>query len=127
VYRDIEVKRARERAKKARLRAEWLAVNGPCKQCGSSENLEVDHIDPSTKVDHNVFGWSAARREAELKKCRVLCRKCHKLKTLINREYGVNAEHGNYAMWAKYKCRCVACVAWKRAANARRKRRRVRP
>lgn len=62
-------------------RETWLAANGPCRLCGSSERLEVDHIDHSTKVDHRVWSWSDERRKAELAKCQVLCHDCHKRKT----------------------------------------------
>lgn len=66
---------------------EWIAKNGPCTECGSWDGLEVDHIDPTTKDDSfrgtnhsgtfKVFGWSEERREAELAKCTIRCRKCH--------------------------------------------------
>ena len=29
------------------------------------------------KKDHKIWSWSKQRREAEIKKCVVLCRKCH--------------------------------------------------
>ena len=28
-------------------RQEWLSDNGPCVSCGTWDNLEIDHIDPS--------------------------------------------------------------------------------
>jgi 5-methylcytosine-specific restriction endonuclease McrA len=59
----------------------WLAENGPCRICGSWEQLEVDHIEPLTKEAHRIWGWTAERREAELAKCQALCRACHELKT----------------------------------------------
>ena len=62
-------------------REKWLKDNGPCVKCGSSKNLEVDHRDPKKKVHHSIWTWSDKRREAELKKCQVLCRKCHKKKS----------------------------------------------
>jgi hypothetical protein len=64
-----------------RRREAWLAANGPCRRCGSSERLEVDHVDPTAKTSHRIWSWSAERREAELRKCQVLCRACHKEKT----------------------------------------------
>lgn len=62
-------------------REDWLKANGPCRQCGSGERLEVDHIDPAQKVSHTVWSWKPERREEELKKCQVLCRVCHRKKT----------------------------------------------
>ena len=48
----------------------WLEENGPCARCGANENLEVDHIDPLTKVSHNVWTWAEEKRlkEAILRK-----------------------------------------------------------
>ena len=64
-----------------RKREKWFKINGPCIICGSSEGLQVDHIDPSEKVDHRVWFWSSGRRDIELEKCQVLCMECHKKKT----------------------------------------------
>ena len=55
----------------------WLEENGPCARCGANENLEVDHIDPLTKVSHNVWTWAEEKRLEELAKCQVLCHNCH--------------------------------------------------
>lgn len=75
-------------------RVKWLAENGPCVLCKSDLDLEVDHIDRDTKVEHRIWSWSAERREAELKKCQVLCRSCHLEKTI--RENELNAStYGN--------------------------------
>lgn len=62
-------------------RAGWLRNNGPCNKCGSEESLEVDHVDPNQKVHHAVWSWSLPRMLQELRKCQVLCRDCHKLKS----------------------------------------------
>lgn len=59
-----------------------FAENGPCRQCGSTEDLELDHIDPTTKISHAVWSWSEQRRAEELKKCQVLCHNYHETKTL---------------------------------------------
>jgi 5-methylcytosine-specific restriction endonuclease McrA len=73
---DREWMRARRKA--------WFDVNDSCKQCGSKERLELDHIDPKTKITHNVWSWNVERRNGELKKCQVLCHECHKEKTKID-------------------------------------------
>ncbi len=67
---------------KQRRRNEWIAQHGPC-PCGSTDQLEVDHIDPSQKAISISDVWTrcAEVREAELAKCQVLCYKCHKAKT----------------------------------------------
>lgn len=52
-----------------------------CAHCGSTDRLEVDHIDRSQKVSHNIWSWKPARQKAELAKCQILCYGCHKTKT----------------------------------------------
>jgi len=85
-------RRAQRRAGVSRWRhirrGRWLWKNGPCQRCGSWTDLEVDHIDPATKVSHAVWSWSKPRRMRELEKCQVLCRVCHQKKsTGARREY----------------------------------------
>lgn len=118
-YSDKNKQREYQRAFLRRRREKWLADNGPCRVCGSTKNLTVDHKESKDKVTHNVWSWSEVRRSAELAKCQVLCESCHKKKTLENQEYAVNAEHGNYTMYVKYKCKCRLCVEWKRRSNRR--------
>lgn len=103
-------------AVRRKRREEWLRANGPCKECGSWEQLEVDHIDPETKVDHKVWGWAKARREAELAKCQVLCNAHHLKKTLEQRR---KASHGTAAMYGDHGCRCDECRRWKSATLKR--------
>lgn len=103
-YADVEAKRAYQRQWLAKRRAEWLADKS-CAVCGATEDLEVDHIDPSLKVSHNLWSWSAARREAELAKCQVLCGDHHREKTQA--WYAERAEHGT-GMYRK-GCRCAVC------------------
>jgi 5-methylcytosine-specific restriction endonuclease McrA len=65
----------------AARRAEWF-LDKYCVKCGSIDDLEIDHIDSSTKISNSIWSWSAVRRDAELAKCQVLCHKCHWEKTL---------------------------------------------
>lgn len=78
--RDAYVREFQKEWRKKR-RLDWITENGPCRECGSWERLEVDHIDPSAKLHHNIWSWSESRRLAELSKCQVLCHRCHRLKT----------------------------------------------
>ena len=97
----------------AARRAEWMAGKS-CVQCGSTQSLEVDHIDPSQKVSHRVWTWAIPRRDAELAKCQILCTEHHKAKTLADRP---TPEHGTITRYGSiYKCRCDLC----RKANAER-------
>lgn len=89
-------------------RAEWFA-DKKCVDCGSSENLELDHVDPTQKVTHRVWGWSRVRREIELAKCVARCHGCHQAKTndeITGRAAGVNC--GTYTGY-RNGCRCIEC------------------
>lgn len=90
-----------------------------CVKCGGTENLEIDHIDPSTKKrkgkqnNCNMFMWSIAEREEELEKCQVLCHDCHLEKTLLeNKSKRKNIQHGSKTMYSNYGCRCDLCRDW---------------
>jgi len=67
----------------AARRSAWIEENGPCIKCGSSDKLEVDHIDPNEKVFNPTYVWRLCKeaREVELAKCQVLCHSCHVEKT----------------------------------------------
>lgn len=97
----------------AARRAAWIAEHGPCRSCGSSRDLQVDHVRPSTKKLQPSGIWSLSRRkrEAELRKCQVLCGACHTAKT--SAEKTIRLVHGTQSGYAK-RCRCGRC----RAAHA---------
>lgn len=101
----------------ARRQAYIDSKGGVCAKCGSSDQLEVDHIDRSLKTMSPTKIWSRTEeiRNKELINCQVLCNSCHKEKTAIERY--VENPHGVYAKY-KYGCRCDLC----RAANAARSR-----
>lgn len=79
--KDINLKRKYQREWLKARKDAYFAENGPCIKCGSNENLELDHIDPSKKTTHRIWSWSEARRLHELAKCQILCSSCHKEKT----------------------------------------------
>jgi 5-methylcytosine-specific restriction endonuclease McrA len=89
-------------------RLEWVLANGPCKHCGSSDNLEVDHINPALKTMEASSVWSRTQsvRDKELSNCQVLCKQCHLKKTLAERP---QPTHGTTNMYNVYKCRCDDC------------------
>lgn len=95
----------------ARRRAAWFA-DKCCAGCGSTDQLELDHKDPSMKLSNAIWSWSASRREAELAKCQVLCRGCHQRKTVG--EMFRPRVHGTVAMYKRGKCRCRLCREAKR-------------
>lgn len=79
-WRDRKRKQLYQRSWKARRRAGWIASQGGlCKNCGSVEELEVDHIDPALKTVNPTDIWSMSKekREAELANCQVLCKDCN--------------------------------------------------
>jgi len=82
-----------------------------CWKCGSQDGLEFDHIDPSTKVETISImlanSYPLELLHLELKKCQLLCAKCHLVKT---REVdGLKADHGKYSMYRHHGCRCDLC------------------
>lgn len=91
------------RASRARMREH---LGGKCVVCGTTDDLEIDHIDPSQKS----FNPAALRRPwaetvAELAKCQLLCEACHKAKHA--------AKHGSVKRYQK-GCRCELCVEFVR-------------
>lgn len=50
-----------------------------CISCGSTDELEADHIDASTKSFPVAKLWSVSlvRFIEEIDKCQILCRPCH--------------------------------------------------
>lgn len=71
-------------------RAEWIADHGPCQYCGSLGKLEVDHVDPATRMYIGpIWSWPETRRLEELAKCQVLCRLCHIKKTSSEKAAGL--------------------------------------
>lgn len=63
------------------------APGGRCVRCNAEHDLELDHIDPSTKLFTISQAWSvsAQRFEAEVAKCQLLCSTCHIEKTRTDR------------------------------------------
>lgn len=86
-YDKLNRQRANElyRLRKRQRRTEYLSDKA-CAVCGGVERLEIDHVDPSTKISHDIWGWGESKRAQELSKCQVLCRDCHIVKTVINRD-----------------------------------------
>lgn len=89
-------------------------LGGICVRCGTSENLEFDHIDPSTKLFNitKAYQYSWQKFIDELAKCQLLCTDCHKKKTKTERGFDT-IRHGTAHAYQKHKCRCEPCRdAW---------------
>ena len=77
--RDIIRKMSREGYHKRRkLLVEMLG--GKCVDCGTTKNLQFDHIDPSEK-SFNISCVLSERTFKELEKCELRCGNCHLEKT----------------------------------------------
>lgn len=86
------------------------ALGGRCVECGSREDLELDHVDPSTKsfeIGKILSTGSEAKVEAELAKCVLRCSSCHRTKTAMELDWD---RHGTYSSYRRRGCRCDACV-----------------
>ncbi|ALF00619.1 HNH endonuclease [Mycobacterium phage Bricole] len=116
-----EAKREYQRQWRAKRRAAWFAGKA-CVRCGSDEDLELDHVDPTLKVTNAVWSWSQERRDVELAKCQVLCNACHKAKTISQTVITIGLKayrHGTCSMYEHHRCRCGLCRLWARNKKRR--------
>ena len=60
-------------------------LGGKCVGCGTTENLQFDHLDRTIKkfnvAKHVCMAWDKLTVEAD--KCQLLCYQCHNLKTSV--------------------------------------------
>lgn len=98
-------------------RVEALALlGGCCVVCGTTEKLEFDHIDPSTKIFDvsKLNGVSKERYFDEISKCQLLCHEHHVEKSISER----SVDHGE-GITGKKNCRCELCGPLKREYEKR--------
>jgi hypothetical protein len=108
--------------KKSRERREAWFFGKSCVDCGSTERLELDHIDPTTKIHHAIWSWSDVRRNEELAKCAPRCYSCHKIKSAAEvrarfKDNPTPLVHGTLAGYEKRGCRCDECLEAMRVAR----------
>ena len=103
-----------ERQRKKRKVNKEFAVSflgGRCAACGSAERLEFDHIARDRK--HCISELLSSSRDTlmeELVKCQLLCRNCHRDKTLSElNQRKTGTVHGSLTNYSHGKCRCEAC------------------
>jgi hypothetical protein len=92
-------------------------LGGKCAQCGSRENLQIDHKDPSKKT-MTVARMTMVSEERfldELEQCQLLCggeEGCHTKKTVAER--GLKWARGTHGTLSSYRyCKCGLCrAAW---------------
>lgn len=96
-------------------------LGGKCAKCNTTEDLQFDHVSRALKEFTITARWNRGDAElaAELAKCQLLCRLCHRQKT--SSEIGV--EHGG-GVSGKRNCPCEPCRARKREYNREWKHRR---
>lgn len=100
----------KKRFHKARKRGLEMLGNR-CRICGHGGKLEFDHIDPKSKTHPSgrTFYLGEKRFIAEMKKCQLLCRKCHGLKTL--KDIGQKPARGTHGTLSAYRyCKCRICT-----------------
>lgn len=97
---------------RARIKEAKNILGNECSSCKSTIDLQFDHIDPKTKLFSLGTKQSISEHKwkEELKKCQLLCKECHKLKSI--RDAGripLTGRHGTNACYTKNKCRCDLC------------------
>ena len=81
-----------------------IQLGGECVICKSTEDLEFDHIDPSTKkyTIARIYTHSEEKFQTELAKCQLLCHEHHQEKHASQAPCGTDARYSA-------GCRCVDC------------------
>lgn len=108
--------------KTARRNAYIVLLGGKCVRCGSIEDLEFDHVDPSTKTVRYIWSLSKARLDAEMSLLQLLCVPCHIQKTKaefdqyhrprlnpVSQYKALSVIHGTHRGRYQYNCRCEPC------------------
>ncbi len=93
-------------------------LGGKCVVCGTTERLEIDHINMAEKSFDVTRAGSHSRKEVleEIAKCQLLCHTCHLEKT--KRENPRTVGHGE-GLTGKRNCRCELCGPLKNKYNER--------
>ena len=105
---------ARMRRFRHRQRERCIAyLGGCCVRCGTTENIEFDHIEPGSKSFRisQKIQFPLKYLKSELDKCQLLCTQCHLEKGRECGERYPAATHGTFAMYTRHKCRCAICRA----------------
>lgn len=101
-------------------RAKMVKMLGSvCTRCGTSENLEFNHIDPTLKEFNilNIWDGPWSKILEELEKCELLCHIHHleatqeqwKSGQLVPQVPATAFTHGTARMYSESKCRCADC------------------
>jgi hypothetical protein len=93
-----------------RRKAALEYLGGKCVICQTTENLELDHIDRSSKSIDIARMWSVSevRFWEEIKKCQLLCKDHHLDKSFEVGDIKPKADHGSTSLYRR-GCRCYEC------------------
>lgn len=99
-------------------------LGGHCVICGTTENLEFDHVDRDKKSFNIQKNMTLSNPDvrAELDKCQLLCNEHHREKTARENS---GFKHGTDYAWMKKHCSCAMCLEakdkWNESRNAKRR------
>lgn len=92
-WRDKNREKQREGDRKRRQKKKKALIDhlgGKCVGCGTTENLQFDHIDRTTKTYSSIQGQLNRSLDVlieEANKCQLLCRNCHITKSRVNYDH----------------------------------------
>lgn len=90
-------------------------LGGECIECGSTNDIQFDHIIPETKL-FNIsqrLHYTISSLLDEVQKCQLLCADCHRKKTSLDLCFIEGGRHGVASTYTNFGCRCVECRrAW---------------
>ncbi len=93
-----------------RRKAAIKILGGKCKECCLRKDLQFDHKDPKDKkyTIAKIWTHSEIKFWEEIRKCQLLCRKCHNIKT--QKELGRKLAKGFHGTLSTYRyCKCDLC------------------
>ena len=76
-YKDAGKKRVFQLNWITARKRKYIEQMGCCVFCGSLDNIQIHHLDSSTKWSHRIWSYSQDIVELELSKCIALCGHCH--------------------------------------------------
>lgn len=102
----------REYRTKRRILA-YEMLGNKCSVCGRNENLHFDHINPKDKTNEIASMLTSKIEDLllELKKCQLLCVKCHYEKSIKSGDYLQNRKEWQHGVsgYTNHHCRCEIC------------------
>ena len=119
-YKDKEKQRAYDKKWISNRRLEFFRGK-ICKECGEDDisKLNLHHRNPESKESHKIWSWSKERREAEILKCDILCKKCHtELHAKQRRKHGTRSRYIAGCICTECKAKMAECTKrWKDNKN----------